>query len=310
MNKYNKVLVTGGSGFIGQSIMKIRPEWVYMSSSDCDITDKDKLYDYLKCIKPDAIIHLAARVGGIKDSVTNQADFLYLNNLINTNIVHQAYKAGIGRMLSCLSTCCFPDINDLYPMTEEDLLKGEPTQSNYGYAYAKRILFLQSKYYSECYGLNYNTFTPSNIYGENNSFDNDNSHFVSRMIRAFSEAKDGEELTFWGSGQPLRQHLYVKDLAEIIVMLLDKHNTKIPLIVSPNENLSIKEHINTMNAIAKKNNVIKFNGDLDGQFRKDASNKNLLELIGGYNFTNLKAGLGMTYNWYQKNQFIKITDKF
>ena len=181
LEKYNKVLVTGGSGFVGKRVQKLRPNWIYMSSRDCDITDKDRFYEYLVEVKPDAIIHLAARAGGIKDSVTNHAEFLYLNNLININVIHQAYRAGITRVLSCLSTCCFPDVNKVYPMTEEDLMLGEPTPTNYGYAYAKRILYLQSKYYSECYGVNYNTFTPSNIYGPQNCFDKDKSHFIARL---------------------------------------------------------------------------------------------------------------------------------
>ena len=190
-------------------------------------------------------------------------------------------------------------------MTEEDLLKGEPTPTNYGYAYAKRILYLQSKYYSECYGVNYNTFTPSNIYGPNNSFESDNSHFVSNMIRKFSEAKCGDELVFWGTGKTLRQHLYVDDLAEIITTLLEKHTTDSPLIISPNENLSIREHIEVCKKATSKNIRIRFNGSLDGQYRKDASNDKLIKLIGKYDFTPLKDGLKKTYDWYQKNRSTK-----
>jgi len=302
---YKKVLVTGGSGFIGTAMQKYKPDWVYMSSKDCDITDKDKFYEYLKEINPDAIVHLAARVGGIKDSVNNQAEFLYLNNLINLNVIHQAYRAGVNRVLSCLSTCCFPDIGDSYPLVEEDLLRGEPTETNYGYAYAKRVLFLQSKYYNECYGVCYNTFTPSNIYGPKNSFDLNNSHFVSSMIRKFSEASEGDTVTFWGTGKPLRQHLYVDDLAEIITLLLESHTTDLPLIVSPNENLSIQEHIDICKSVINKEININFNNSLDGQYRKDASNKRLLEIIGDYDFTTLKEGLKKTYDWYKTHRGIK-----
>ncbi len=298
---YKKVLVTGGSGFIGTAIKKIKPNWVYMSSKDCDLTDKDSFYDYLLHVKPDAIIHLAARVGGIKDSVNNQAEFLYLNNLINLNVIHQSYRAGIDRVLSCLSTCCFPDVSHSYPMTEEDLMIGEPTPTNYGYAYAKRILYLQSKYYSDCYGVTYNTFTPSNIYGPQNCFDREKSHFISNMIRKFYYANDGDELVFWGTGNPLRQHLYVDDLADIIIKLLDLHFSQHPLIVSPSENLSIKKHIEICKHIVGKDVKIVYDGKLDGQYRKDASNQKLLNLLGNYKFTSLEEGLIKTFEWYAKN---------
>ncbi len=299
---YEKVLVTGGEGFVGSAIKRYKPNWLYMSSKDCDLTNAKELYSYFKDLSPDAIIHLGARVGGIKESVKYQAEFLYLNNLINLNTIHQAYKANIKRVLSALSTCCFPDVSESYPLTEDDLLKGEPTQTNYGYAYAKRVLYLQSKYYSECYGLNYNCFTPSNIYGPNNNFMFDKSHFISSMIRKFYEAKEKDEIVFWGTGAPLRQHLYVDDLAEIIIKLLEIHNSQLPIIVAPSENLSIKEHIDIFKKIVKKKVNIKFNKSLDGQFRKDASNKKLLELIGDYKFTNLKDGLLKTYKWYEANR--------
>tara|TARA_R110002110_G_scaffold279621_5_gene494576 strand:- start:308 stop:1243 length:936 start_codon:yes stop_codon:yes gene_type:complete len=297
-NSNPKIMVTGGTGFVGKAIKRYKPDWIYVSSKDCDLTDKEQTYDYFNRIKPDAIIHLAAKVGGIKSASENQADFLYLNSLINLNVIHEAYRASVPRVLSCLSTCCFPDFSDKYPLVEEDLLKGEPTITNYCYAYAKRVLFLQSKYYSECYGVNYNTFTPSNIYGPGNSFDFNDSHFISSMIRKFAEAKDGDTLEFWGTGKPLRQHLYVDDLAQIVIVLLEKHLTDSPIIVSPDTNLSIKEHIELCKKISTKDVKIQFDGNLDGQFRKDASNKRMKSLIGDYKFTSIEKGLQKTYEWY------------
>tara|TARA_B100000965_G_C19540068_1_gene735140 strand:- start:314 stop:1243 length:930 start_codon:yes stop_codon:yes gene_type:complete len=297
---FKNILVTGGSGFIGSSLRKIKPNWKYLSSKECDLTDKNAFYEYLCDVKPDAIIHLAARVGGIKDSINNQGEFLYLNNLININVIHQAYRANVKRVLSALSTCCFQDKSNSYPLNEENILSGTPTDSNLAYGYAKRMLFLQSKYYSENYELTYNTFTPSNIYGPHNSFDLENSHFISSMIRKFYEAKEGEKITFWGTGKPLRQSLYVDDLAEIIVLLLEKHLTNLPIIVAPNENISIKDHIKFLQRRVNKNNDIFFDNSIDGQFRKDGSNKELISLIGDYNFTPLEEGLYKTYDWYSK----------
>jgi len=297
---YNKVLVTGGSGFVGRRLKKIKPNWTYISSADCDLTNGLQLREYLNDVKPDAVIHLAARVGGIKEASENQSEFYYLNSMININVVHECYKAGIKRLLSCLSTCCFPDVSSSYPMTEEDLLKGEPTLTNYCYGYAKRNLFVQSKWYSKEYDVIYNTFTPSNIYGPENHFDLNKGHLISSMIRKFDEAQPGDTLTFWGTGDPLRQHLYVDDLAEIIVFLLNNHDSDLPIIVAPDENLSIKEIIKQCSEVVNKDIKIEFNNHLDGQYRKDGSNARLLQMMDGYEFTNLKNGLKLTYEWYKK----------
>ena len=113
-----KVLVTGGSGFLGRRIQKRDPGWIYASSEGCDLTDPIACYDFFRALKPDAIIHLAGRVGGIKDNTTKQAEFYYQNVMINTNVIHQAHRCGIKRVLSSLSTCCFPDKVERYPFRE------------------------------------------------------------------------------------------------------------------------------------------------------------------------------------------------
>ena len=297
---YKKVLVTGGSGFVGRRLKLVKPNWLYLSSKDCDLTDKQQLKEYLQTTKPDAVVHLAARVGGIKEASENQSEFFYLNSLINLNVVHECYSAGIKRVLSCLSTCIFPDVSKKYPMTEEDILKGEPTLTNYCYGYSKRNLYVQSKWYSNEYGVCYNTFTPSNIYGPENHFDLNKAHFISSMIKKFDQAGKGDVLTFWGSGNPLRQHLYVDDLARVIPQILIKHKTNIPLIIAPDENLSIKQIIDIYQTLEGKNLDILFNNNLDGQYRKDASNKKFLQMFEGFEFTSMKDGLKMTRKWYKE----------
>ena len=147
-----------------------------------------------------------------------------------------------------------------------------------------------------------NTFTPSNIYGPDNREDLDRGHLISSMIKKFDAAKDGDILEFWGTGNPLRQHLYVDDLAKIIPQLLEKHTDDCPIIVAPDENLSIKEIIETYKRVSDKKVEIKFNNKLDGQFRKDGSNKKLLNLVNNFEFTSLQEGLLLTHNWYYKNK--------
>ena len=297
-----KVLVTGGSGFVGKRLQLVKPDWVYISSKDYDLmslSDCDRMF---KDIKPDAVIHLAGQVGGIKANDNRPADFYYMNITMNTNVVQKAYENGVKRLLASLSTCTFPDVVETYPLTEEDIFNGPPAATNISYGYAKRSLLIQVLAYRKQYGLDYSSFCPSNLYGPGDNFDLNTSHFVPAMIRKFSEAKDGDTVEVWGTGKPLRQQLYVDDLAQIIPKLLDNHHSEVPLIVAPHENLSIEEMVSIIQKKSEKKCNIFYNNKLDGQFRKDGSNKKLIELIGDYEFIKFEKGLEQTYEWYESNQ--------
>jgi len=250
---------------------------------------------------PDAVVHLAAKVGGIKQNATQQAEFYYSNMMININVVHEAYKAQVPRVLASLSTCAFPDVVTKYPFTEEDLLIGRPTLTNLSYGFAKRSLYIQALSYRKQYGANYSCFCPSNIYGPDDNFNLENSHFVAAMIKKIHGAVNGDVLEFWGDGKSLKQQLYVDDLATIIPLLLEKHNSETPLIVSPSENLSIDKMIKICLKEVNKNHQIRYNNKFIGQFRKDGSNKRLLNLIGDYDFTSFEDGVRQTYEWYERN---------
>ena len=279
-----KVVVTGGSGFVGKRLQLIKPDWTYLSSKDYDLMDSDDCDRMYKELKPDAVVHLAGQVGGIKANDDRPADFYYMNITMNTNIVQKAYENGVKRVLASLSTCTFPDVVETYPLTEENIFDGPPAATNISYGYAKRSLFIQILAYRKQYGLNYSSFCPSN--------------FVPAMIRKFSEAEEGDTVEVWGTGKPLRQQLHVDDLANIIPVLLDKHHSEVPLIVAPYENLSISDMVSMIKQKSGKNCEVFYNNNLDGQFRKDGSNKKLIDLIGEYNFIDFKEGVRQTYDWY------------
>jgi|TARA_R110001606_G_scaffold334086_3_gene481947 GDP-L-fucose synthase len=299
---FDNVLVTGGSGFLGKRLSIHKPEWTYASSKDCNLEDAKDVMSYLSEIKPTAIVHLAARVGGIKDNAENQASFYIQNTLINTNIIHCAHLLGIPRVLSSLSTCAFPDVVESYPFTEEQIFDGPPAKTNFSYGYTKRSLHVQTLSYRKQYGLNYSTFCPSNIYGPEDHFNTDKSHFVPALISKLVKAEDGGEVELWGTGNPRRQQLYVDDLAGIIPTLLERHNSEIPLIIAPSENFSIREMAEIANNKIEKNIKISYNGNLDGQYRKDGSNKRFLELVGDYEFTSFEVGIEKTIQWYLENR--------
>jgi len=302
---YKRVLVLGGTGFVGKNLQHLRPNWIYFDRKKWKCKDTllnlQKTLNMYKYYQPDAVLHLAARVGGIKDNSANQAVFFYENTIINTNVIQGAYLSNIPRVLSSLSTCAFPNIVKQYPFSEKALFSGPPAETNFSYGFTKRMLHVQSVSYRKQYDLNYSTFCPSNIYGPQDHFNSENSHFVAALVSKLYNAKDKDVLEFWGTGEPKRQQLYVKDLIQIIPLLLEKHNTDLPLIVAPKENLSILEMVNIALNKSEKNVTIGFNNMFDGQFRKDGDNTNLLKLIGDFKFTPFQKGFNETYKWYKDN---------
>ena len=218
-----KVLVTGGTGLIGSAIQEYRPEWIYLGSKDGDLTNFEAVKNILEKHKPDAIIHLAANVGGLFKNISNRLEMFNSNIIINYNVLENAYKQGIKRVICCLSTCIFPDgLNRV--LKEEDLHLGEPHNSNYGYAYAKRIMEVQCRLYNQSdAGCNYQCIIPTNVYGPNDNFNLDNSHIIPGLIhKAYIHSQSNNKLepfTILGTGLPKRQFIYSYDLAKIIINL-------------------------------------------------------------------------------------------
>ena len=297
----NNVLVTGGSGFLGSRLQLQQPDWNYLSSKDCDLTNSDQVRQLLNDLKPDAVVHLAARVGGIKDNIEYQAEYYHDNTMINTNIIHESHLAGIDRVLSALSTCAFPDKVQYYPFPEEMFFDGPPAVTNFSYGMTKRMLHVASVAYRKQYGHNYSTFCPSNLYGPGDHFGEESSHFIASLVHKAKNVDNGGNIELWGTGLPLRQQLYVDDLCSMLPILLKRHNTSAPLIVAPKENLTILEMARTLTEQIGKNVRLSFNGEMDGQFRKDGDNTQLLQLIGPFEFTKFKKGILETYNWYSEN---------
>jgi len=296
--KYNTVLVTGATGFLGKRLSLLRPDWNYISSKDLNLLNTEACMNFFSKNKFDAVIHLAAKTGGIEESVNNQSEMYFLNSIMNNNIVYACHKNKINRLLSCLSTCCYPDIADSYPMKEDNFLDGEVTDTNYGYGLAKRELFRQSNFCRKFYNSNYSCFTPCNLYGPDSNFNDKQSHLIASIIKKVHLAKDDQVIEVLGNGEAYRQHLYIDDLVKILPEILIRHNSSSPLNVSSEENFKIKEIINTIKTVLKKNVKIKYTNNFSGQFRKDVSILNLNKLIPNIKFTKLEEGVLKTYKWF------------
>ena len=248
---------------------------------------------------PQAVIQLAAKVGGIKANMENQGDFYTVNSLINTNVLKAAKDFRVQKVLSLLSTCIYPD-DVCYPLTEDQIHKGPPHDSNYAYAHAKRMLDIQSRAYRDQCGCNFITAVPNNLFGENDNFDLENSHVLPAIIRKIHEAKiKREDIILWGDGTPLREFTYSQDLAEILLLLIDKYDDESPINVGNTKEVSIKEAAETICDIMNfKGNIIWDTSKPKGQHRKPSDNSKLINL--GWkqkDYTDFKKALTKTCKW-------------
>ncbi|EER02844.1 NAD dependent epimerase/dehydratase, putative [Perkinsus marinus ATCC 50983] len=228
------VLVTGGRGLVGRAIQDevaalnashpgARAEWHFVHSGDADLRDPEATAALFDRVKPSHLVHLAARVGGLFANMQDNLGFFEDNLKLNSNVLSNAARVGVKNAIFCLSTCVFPADAKL-PITEEDLHKGPPHFSNEGYAYSKRMMECQVRYYRKAYNLpNWLCVVPTNIYGPYDNFHLVNSHVIPALIRKCYDAKkNGEAFVVLGTGKPLRQFIYSKDMARIIIHLLFK----------------------------------------------------------------------------------------
>lgn len=299
----SKILITGANGLVGSAIKKINPEnTVYLTHTDADLVNFEATKKIFSDIKPDKVIHLAAVVGGVGANLAHPGKFFYDNIMINTNVLEAARLTGVEKLISFMSTCVFPD-QCAYPLNEKDLHNGPPHPSNFGYAYTKRMLDVQSRAYRKEYGCNYIVGIPTNIYGPHDNFSIENGHVLPALIhKVFLAKQNGTAFTVWGSGKPLREFVYSEDIARLALWALDNYNDEAPIIFSSGIENSIKELVYL---IARK---MDFVGDIifdetksDGQFRKPSDTKKLKEYHPSFDFIGVEEGLGRTIGWFLEN---------
>ena len=295
-----KILVTGGSGLVGYSLKKIKPDYIYLSSKDCDLTNYKNTYDLFKKHKPTHVIHLAAYVGGLYKNMKQKVDMLEKNTIMNINVLKICHELNIDNVISCLSTCIFPDKTN-YPINENMLHNGPPHHSNDAYAYSKRLLDTLSKSYREQYNRNYICIIPCNIYGENDNYSLEDGHVIPSLIhKAYLSKKNNLPFIIKGTGKPLRQFIYSQDLSKLIIWCLENYKDKESIILADNKEYSIK-YIGEI--IAKNFNIkdIKFDNNFsDGQYKKTADNSKLIKLY-NFNFTDINNGLKNSCEWFNEN---------
>ena len=288
---------------VGTALSELFPSGHFVGSADCDLRSSQGVEDMFNQLKPTHVVHLAAKVGGIKANTENPATFYYDNIMINTNVLESARRFRVKKVLSLLSTCIFPD-DVLYPLTEDQIHNGVPHRSNYAYAYAKRMLDVQSRAYRDQFGCNFITLVPNNLFGENDNFDLNDSHLIPALIRKIDTAKQkNKDVVLWGDGSPLREFTYAKDLAKIVLLLLDKYNNPEPINVGNTGEHSIREVAEKVASIMKYNgNIVWDTSEPNGQQKKPSDNSRLQSL--GWreeDYTPFAAALEQTCRWYLDN---------
>ena len=290
-----KTLITGGGGLVG-SAMKSE---LKLTREFCDLTDRKQTESLFKTIRPEGVIHCAGKVGGIGGNSNYKGEYFYDNLMINTNVIESSRRAGVKRLVAFLSTCVFPDdVN--YPLTVDQVHLGEPHESNYPYAYAKRMADVQIRAYREQYGIKYTSIIPSNIYGPNDNFNLDHGHVMPMLIHKLYLAKKNKtDFTVWGSGKPLREFIYSKDIARIAEWALYNYEGTDPLIVSGDEEVSIKDLVGMLvDEFKFKGKVIFDKTKPDGQHRKPSDNSLIKELLPDFEYTSFEQGIKETVNWF------------
>jgi len=308
MNKNDKIYVAGHRGLVGSAIMRNLQAAGYTNlvartSKELNLTSQPAVQSFFETEKPDYVFLAAAKVGGIQANDIYPADFIRENLQIQTNVIDEAYKADVKKLVFLGSSCIYPKLAP-QPMPEDCLLTGSLEPTNEWYAIAKIAGIKMCQAYKKQYGFSAISIMPTNLYGPGDNFNLANSHVLPALIRKFHEAKNSNAATVevWGSGTPKREFLHVDDMADASVFLMNNYDEPEIVNVGVGDDVSIRELAETVKAI------VGFNGDLvfdaskpDGTPRKLMDVSRLTDL-GWQAKTALNEGIASTYEWFLSHQ--------
>jgi GDP-L-fucose synthase len=305
--KDKRVCVTGGAGFLGSFVIEqLRQRGakdIYVPTVEeydlVKLADIQRMYDIAR---PDLVIHLAALAGGIGANRARPADFFYVNLMMGVQLMHEAWKRGVGKFVAIGTICAYPKFTPL-PFREENLWGGYPEETNAPYGLAKKMLLVQAQAYREQYGFNAIYLLPVNLYGPRDNFNLETSHVIPAQIRKCIEAREqgAAQVSLWGDGSPTREFLYVEDAARGILLAAERYNGSEPANLGSGFEISIKKLAET---IAK---LTGFDGEIvwdiskpNGQPRRALDVSRAEEFFGFRAQMPFEEGLRRTIDWYLK----------
>jgi GDP-L-fucose synthase len=304
-----RILVTGGGGFLGRSLVEAlgrRGPRALLTprSAQLDLRERDAVRAYLAHEKPDLIVHLAAVVGGIGANRAHPGLFFYENAIMGIQLIEEARRAGVGKLV-CLGTiCAYPKFTPV-PFREDDLWSGYPEETNAPYGLAKKMLLVQLQAYREEYGFPGIYLLPVNLYGPGDHFDLEKSHVIPAMIRKFLEARESgaREVILWGNGSPTREFLYVEDAAEGILAAAERYDGAAPVNLGSGEEIAIRDLASLVARETGFGGGIRWDASKpNGQPRRKLDVTRAEQLFGWHSSVPLTEGLRRTIDWYLRNR--------
>ncbi len=307
MEKNAKIYVAGHRGLVGSAIVRNLQSKGYCNiigrtHAELDLTDQAAVRAFFEAEKPEYVVLAAAKVGGINANNTSPADFAYINMQIQCNVIKCAHDLHVKKLLFLGSTCIYPRMAP-QPIPEDALLTGPLEKTNEAYAIAKISGLEMCKFFKMQYGDDFISCMPTNLYGPHDNYDLNNSHVMPAMIRKFHEAKvnGADHVELWGSGKPLREFLYVDDMADACVFLLENYSGLSHVNIGTGEEVSIKELAMTVKETVGYPGEIKWNADMpDGTPRK-LTDVSLLHSLGWTHKIGLREGVKLAYDWFVEN---------
>lgn len=292
-------IVTGGHGLVGSQFGE---QYLKLGRGDADLTQRDETISVFKAIAPEVVIHAAAEAGGLYSNMKWPDDYFTQNVNINTNVIKASRAAGVKKLVAFLSTCIFPAEVE-YPLTEDKIHLGPPHPSNYGYAYAKRMLDVAIQTHNQQYCTRWFCVIPANIYGTNDNFSVTEGHVIPALInKVFIARENNETLQVPGNGSALREFIFARDVAAIVENLLDKYTQTSPIIISSGIGISIKELVEIIIDLMNYKGKIEWLTDMsNGQHRKPSDIGKLKSVLPGVKFTGIYEGLKETIDWFETN---------
>ena len=307
MNLDAKIYVAGHRGLVGSAIVRNLEEKGYTNiicrtHKELDLTNQEAVRAFFEQERPEYVFLAAAKVGGIHANNTYPADFIYDNLMIQNNVIKAAHDFKVKKLLFLGSTCIYPKMAP-QPIKEEYLLTGSLEETNEAYAVAKIAGLEMCKFFKRQYGDNFISCMPTNLYGPNDNFDLKNSHVLPALIRKFHEAKvnNSEVVEVWGTGTPLREFLYVDDMADACVFLMENYDGEQHVNIGTGEEVSIRELAETVKEVVGFEGELVFNTDMpDGTPRK-LTTVNKLHGLGWKHKVSLNEGIKLAYDWFLEN---------